>query len=108
MARSKYCKRFKCYCCIHRKNKSRLQQCSFCLKYEAFLFLHFISQFPTLYSYVYEDAYRKCGNGLQTLTICFAASSAGKPREHFATLSLLKASQTPSEAMMSRPPALES
>lgn len=44
-----------------------------------------------------------------TLTMCFAATSGcSKPRQHFAALSEVRASQTPSEAIMSLPPAFDS
>jgi hypothetical protein len=43
-----------------------------------------------------------------TLTTNFAASSAGKPRQDLAAISEDKASQIPSEAMMSLPPKFES
>ena len=43
-----------------------------------------------------------------TFTTSLAASSAGKPRHDFAAISDDNASQIPSEAIISLPPALES
>jgi len=43
-----------------------------------------------------------------TLTTSFAASSAGRPRHDWAAISDDKASQIPSEAITSLPPAFES
>lgn len=43
-----------------------------------------------------------------TLTTSFAASSAGRPRHDWAAILDDKASQIPSEAIISLPPAFES
>lgn len=43
-----------------------------------------------------------------TLTTCLAASSAGNPRQDFAATSDDNASQIPSDAIISLPPALDS
>lgn len=45
---------------------------------------------------------------LITLTTCLAASSAGNPRQDFAAISDDRASQMPSEAIISLPPAFDS
>lgn len=45
---------------------------------------------------------------LITLTTCLAASSAGNPRQEFAAISEVRASQIPSEAIISLPPAFKS
>ena len=45
---------------------------------------------------------------MPTFTTCLAASSAGISRQQSTALSQLKASQTPSEAMINLPPALDS
>ncbi|MFS8032789.1 hypothetical protein Hanom_Chr17g01561811 [Helianthus anomalus] len=42
-----------------------------------------------------------------TFTTCLAASSAGKPRQDFAAISDGTASQMPSEAIISLPPAFD-
>lgn len=44
---------------------------------------------------------------LTTLTTCLAASSAGNPRHDLAAISEDNASQIPSDAIISRPPAVD-
>ena len=57
----------------------------------------------------HEPIYSKCRSKKAcTFTTCLAASSAGSPLQAFTTFSKHSAFHTPSEAIISLPPAFES